>query len=183
MTIRRLLSSLLLISCLGGATAVTWLQLTYAQNNPELFYTFFGQKIKLTEQPDAIAVSFKKIRTRGKSLYLQLQEDLSGGGSTPGRRGRRETSSPSPNSAIEVKPLGDQYAIVQLASQDQRSQIAQQIRQQEYVEATLPILSRQASSKESSSAILLPNEILVSFAPNLSDDEIETVLNQLIYVA
>lgn len=179
MTIRRLLSSLLLISCLGGAQALTWkLQLAYAQNNPELFYTFFGQKIKLTEQPDAIAVSFKKIRTRGKPLYLQLQEDLASGGSTPGRGGRGAAPSSLPAEAIEVKPLGEQYAIVQLPSQDRKAQIAQQIRQQEYVEATLPILSRQASSKETPSTILLPNEILVSFAPNLSNEQIQKVLNQ-----
>ena len=148
MTIRRLLSALLLTGFLSGAALPWILKSAYAQNNPELFYTFFGQKIQLTEQPDAIAVSFKKIRTRGKPLYLQLQEDLAGGGSTPGRRGRGASSTPT--TAIEVKPLGEQYAIVQLPSPDQKSQIAQQIRQQEYVEATLPILSHQASSKESS---------------------------------
>lgn len=177
MTMRRLLSSLLLATFLGSSAAVYWmLKPAAAQNNQELFYTFFGKKIALTEQPDAIAVSFKKFRSRGKPLYLQLQDDLAGGSSTRGGRGAGSTS--AANSEIEVKSLGEQYAIVKLASSELKTQVTQKIRQQQYVESTLPILSRPASASSAPSSIILPNEILVSFAPNLSEGEINTLLNQ-----
>ncbi len=166
---KRLLSVLLIA---GGS--ISWmLPSATAQAEPELYYTFFGQKIKLVEQPDEIAVNFKKIRGRGKPLHLQLEADLSGKG-----RGRGSAST-AKRADVEVKPFGSQFAIVKLSSNTARTELVQKIQQQDYVQSTLPVLSRTlgaGSEKIAPSQIVLPNEILVSFTSNLAPDQINTIL-------
>ncbi|KST63862.1 S8 family peptidase [Mastigocoleus testarum] len=138
-------------------------------NNNQLFYIYKGQRIPLTQQKDAIAVEFKplpKTRTRGSSpdpLYLQLEKDLQTGTRTRG----------GGNPQIQVKPLGKNYALVTLTS-SQNFDIKKKIQNQNYVKASLPILSR----ADSQDTIVLPNEIIVNFEANISDRDKESILKQ-----
>ncbi|MCY6493859.1 S8 family peptidase [Leptolyngbya sp. GGD] len=171
---RRSLLLLLIVGVLGSnASWVT--RSARAQAKPELYYTFFGQKIALTEQTDAIAVNFKTFRGRGRSLHQQLEADLTGT-----RAGRsRGGGSTAQSSGIEVKSLGAQFAIVKLAANVSKPDILEKIQQQDYVQSTLPVLSRTPSPKSEPtqfSQIVLPNEIIVSFAANLAPDQISKIL-------
>jgi hypothetical protein len=78
----------------------------------DLYYTFYGKKIPLALKPDTIAVNFKSSGgTRdlnARPLHLQLQEALQGNSST------RSLSRSAPPLQAEVKPLGNDYAIIQL---------------------------------------------------------------------
>ncbi|NJK54323.1 MAG: hypothetical protein HC936_18935 [Leptolyngbyaceae cyanobacterium SU_3_3] len=111
---KRLLSSLCLTSCLLATSFpisllptrhAPHLQSAQAQTAPDLFYTFYGQRIPLSLRQDTIAVTFKPVSTRGGNtpLYLQLQQDLEG------RRNTRGTSSEKPLQ-VKVNPLGERYA-------------------------------------------------------------------------
>ncbi|MCF4967771.1 S8 family serine peptidase [Nostoc sp. CMAA1605] len=128
----------------------------------DLFYLYKGQRIPLNQRQDAIAVSFKKGRTRDISappLYLQLQQDL--------QLGSRSTTPP------RVSPLGEDYALVSLPK-DTPINIEQRIQKQAYVENTFPVLSRQTTKE----VIVLPNEIIVSFDPKLSQSQRQAILQQ-----
>jgi serine protease len=132
------------------------------QENDGLFYLYKGQRIPLNQREDAIAVSFKKSRTRNPSappLYLQLQQDL--------QSGLRTTTPP------RVSPLGENYAVVTIPK-DLPVNLQQRIQKQTYVENTLPVLSRQATKE----VIVLPNEIILSFDPQLSPTQRQTILDQ-----
>ncbi|MDJ0697237.1 S8 family serine peptidase [Mastigocoleus sp. MO_188.B34] len=142
---------------------------TVESDNEKLFYIYKGQRIPLTQQKDAIAVEFKplpKTRTRGSSpdpLYLQLEKDLQTGTRTRG----------GGNPQIQVKPLGKNYALVTLTS-NQNFDIKKKIQNQSYVKTSLPILSR----ADSQDTIVLPNEIIVKFEANISDRNKESILKQ-----
>ena len=142
---------------------------TVESKNNQLFYIYKGQRIPLTQQKDAIAVEFKplpKTRTRGSSpdpLYLQLEKDLQTGTRTRG----------GVNPQIQVKPLGKNYAVVTLTS-SQNFDIKKRIQNQNYVKASLPILSR----ADSQDTIVLPNEIIVNFEAKISDSDKESILKQ-----
>lgn len=134
--------------------------------NGDLFYLYQGQRIPLNQRQDAIAVSFKKVgRTRefgAPPLYLQLQKDLQGG--------IRAVTPP------KVTPLGENYALVSLP-QDIRNAgtvVQDRIQQQPYVQATLPVLSRSQRQE----IIVLPNEIIISFEPQLSQSQRQGILQQ-----
>lgn len=148
------------------------------QGSDELYYTYFDQKIPLTLRSDAIAVEFKPAgRTRSRSnqpLYLQLQQDLQKGGGT-------RSSTRDATLKVEVSPLGENYALVNLPSGTRSSPTAvqQRIQQQSYVEQTLPVLSRtntHSSPRNRPQVIVLPNEILVSFKPGLSESDKQSIL-------
>ncbi|AKG20680.1 S8 family peptidase [Calothrix sp. 336/3] len=135
-----------------------------SQNN-QLFYLYQGKPVPLTQQKDAIAVEFKPVsnaRNRGANpLYLQLEQDLAKGAGTRG------------GSQIQVKPLGGNYAVVALPAVNADA-IRQKIKNQSYVKTSLPVLSR-ASSQDT---IILPNEIIVSFQPNMGEKERASILKQ-----
>jgi len=137
------------------------------ESNNQLFYIYKGQRIPLTQQKDVVAVEFKtlpKTRTRSVSpLFLQLEKDLQTGTRT---RGAGNTSQ------VQVEPLGENYAVVTLPSNN--TNIQKKIQNQSYVKAALPVLSR-ANSQDT---IVLPNEIVLSFKPNISDSERESILKQ-----
>jgi hypothetical protein len=79
---------------------------------------------------------------------------------------------------VKVQPLGKRYALIQLpgGTRSQSSEaVKRQIYQQVYVESTLPVLSR---ADASSKLIVLPNEIVVSFKPELNDTQVRGLLNQ-----
>jgi serine protease len=135
-------------------------------NNNQLFYIYQGKPIPLTQQQDRIAVEFKAVaNTRSGSnnpLYLQLEQDLKAGA---GIRGG--------GSQVQVKPLGGNYAVVALPSGN-TDVIRNKIQNQSYVKASLPVLSR-ANQQDT---IVLPNEIIVSFQPNMGENEKKSALKQ-----
>ncbi|MGB3655151.1 MAG: S8 family serine peptidase, partial [Rivularia sp. (in: cyanobacteria)] len=142
-------------------------QTTETQTNNQLFYIYKGQRIPLTQQKDVVAVEFKALpKTRSRSvnpLYLQLEKDLQTGTST------RSIN----NSQVIVQPLGENYAVVTLPS-NSNTDIQQKIENQSYVKAALPVLSR----ADSQDTIVLPNEIVVNFKPNIDDRQKESILKQ-----
>ncbi len=145
-------------------------QTTETETNNQLFYIYKGQRIPLNQQKDAVAVQFKalpKTRTRGTNpnpLYLQLEKDLQTGTRTRGGGN---------NSQLQVQPLGENYAIVTLP-RNGSTDIQKKIENQSYVKASLPVLSR----ADSQDTIVLPNEIVVNFKPEVSDGEKESILKQ-----
>lgn len=132
-----------------------------------LFYTFYGQQIALIERSDQVAVEFKPATVftsdASEPAYLRLQRDLV------------ETTSFSQggNSAeVTVKPLGERYALVELPSTlDERW--AQRLNQS-YVQATLPVLSREDTAE----SIVVTQELVVSFEPDISDRAARSLLAQ-----
>ncbi|WP_414621531.1 S8 family peptidase [Calothrix sp. CCY 0018] len=142
-------------------------QITESNNN-ELFYIYKGQRVPLTEQKDAVAVEFKALpKTRSRSvnpLYLQLEQDLQTGTRTRGG-----------NSQVQVKPLGENYAVVTLASSNGNTDaIRNKIQNQSYVKTSLPVLSR-ANQQDT---IILSNEIIVNFQPDMKENEKVSILKQ-----
>lgn len=143
-------------------------------SEPEgLYYTFYDQRILLTERDDQIAVQFvEPDGTRGglesntEPAFLQLQRDLEGTtGST------REINRPGTPSALEISPLSDRYALITLPesstrSLEERSAIARQL-DKPYIANTLPVVTR-AGTDES---IVVTPEIVVSFEPGTTQAE------------
>ncbi len=160
------------------AIAQTPLQ-TQAQS--DLFYTFYGQQIPLSLRSNVVAVSFREsTRTRGSRtpLHVQLQQDLRNESRT--RSSTRSNNSETENTAeIDVQPLGDRHAIVTVPSGSRSlDSLDQQIRQQDYVEDTLPVLALQDVSNEETSNLVLPNEIILSFEPGLSNSQTQLLFNR-----
>lgn len=164
---KRITSGILLAICLGSglgmfSTLPQKSAIAQTQNDGDLFYIYQGQRIPLNQRQDAIAVSFKKTRTRDVNappLYLQLQQDL--------QIGIRFTTPP------KVSPLGENYAVVNLPTGTSEA-LQQRIQQQPYVQTTLPVLSRSQSQE----VIVLPNEIIISFDSQLSESQREAILQK-----
>ncbi|MBW4571973.1 MAG: hypothetical protein KME31_29430 [Tolypothrix carrinoi HA7290-LM1] len=72
--------------------------------------------------------------------------------------------------------MGANYALVSLPSgvRDVGSAIYSQIQQQPYVQTTLPVLSRSQRQE----VIVLPNEIIISFDPQLDSSQRQAILQQ-----
>ncbi|NEQ71139.1 MAG: S8 family serine peptidase [Symploca sp. SIO2D2] len=156
-------------------------QITQQEGEGELYYTYFDQKIPLTQQTNAIAVEFKpapRASTRSLSapqpLHLQLQQELQRG--SAGTRSLNSTA----GLKVEVSPLGENYALVNVlgSSRGASVNVAEQIKQKSYVETTLPVLSRSrtASPSPPEEVIVLPNEIMLSFEPGISDQKKQAIL-------
>lgn len=168
----RLISTVLIagsLSLAGGFTLerlASSVQAQTSENNSSLFYLYNGERIYLTERQDTIAVEFKPTtgtRGTGQPLYLQLQQAL--------QTGTRSSEPP-----VEVNPLGETHAIVRQATVGRglARTVANRIRQQPYVQTTLPVLQRE----EQDEAIVLPNEIILSFRPGLSQAQKQQILQQ-----
>lgn len=138
-----------------------------------LYYTYYGKKIPLTQKQGAIAVAFKTSKqagTRGKIVpsYLRLQESLRGAGV----RGKSLN--------VEVTPVGESYALVNIpqitrgGSTQVEERVKKQISRQSYVESTLPVVTR----SEQNQTIILPNQVIISFENNLSENEKQAILNK-----
>ena len=178
---KRLITALCLAGCvsiLPNATLLTHILTKPAQaastNESDLFYTFYGQKIPLTLKQDTIAVTFKSSggtrSLNARPLYQELQDALNGESHT------RSVASTPPLQA-EVKPLGDHRALIQLTAQTRSSDVLQRIQQQSYVDNTLPVLTRSTANSQHSESIVLPNEIILSFEPDLAQSQIQALLN------
>jgi len=159
-----------LLTLLGGQRQPANAQF---QPAPQAAYSFFGQQIPLTPQPNVIAVAFEpQTGTRGVGLssYAQLEADLRG--ESLGTRGGRSTS--PFRFDVRVSPLGDRYALVSV--EENASEVQQAIRQQRYVKTTLPVLT--VGSGADAAQVVLPNEVLLSLEPNLSGSEVQALLNR-----
>lgn len=182
---KRFLSSVCLTGYLLATASLTYaqtskptsprrIQLTQpAPASGDLYYTFYGQRIPLVLRQDTIAVAFKpQPKTRGlfRPLYQQLQQDLQSSTS--------RSLNANPSQVVEVKPLGDDYALVKLPSGTRSldSGVMQRVEQQPYVESTLPVLARKEGNQMRDETIVLPNEILVSFDRGLSKGQIQSLL-------
>jgi len=137
----------------------------------ELYYLYFGQKVPLTTRLDLLAVKRSeapKNQTRGGSLpfYLELQQELEGSAT------RGET--PLPNGIYQ--PLRENYTLIDLRNRSQpaRDQTKQKLQQSKTVAQVLTVLTRPGMDE----AIVIPNEIIVSFDTQLSQTQIEAILNQ-----
>lgn len=158
---KRLLAPLLALCFSAGLALALWHPTTaIAQTETtDLFYRFNGEPIPLVLQENAIAVAFQdqppsRFLT-STPLYQQLQEDLNAA-TTRGDR------------TITVQPVGSRYAIATLppGSRSGLGSLRPRLRLP-YVESTLAVLNRPGEPE----AILLPNEIIVSFAPDMSPVE------------
>lgn len=154
----------------------------------DLYYTFYGKKMPLVLKPGAIAVRFKPSSTgtrdpNARPLHLQLQDAFQG------NNDRRSLNRSTPSLAVEVSPLGEAYALIQLpdGSRDINAlnAVSDRIQQQSYIESTLPVLARKQGESQGElqgqpqdETIVLPNEILISFEPSFSDSQIQATLNR-----
>ena len=146
-------------------------------NSSQLEYEVLGQKIPLTVKKDTTAVVFKpqeRDRSSGaeQPYSIQLQEDLSDTvRSTNGTEERK--------SEVEITPLGQNYALVKLAVDDKDiSVIEANIRSKKYVQEVLPVLTLSSGDSGKTTDIILPNEIIISFDPQLSEAERKTILKE-----
>ncbi len=178
---KRLFTALCLAGCvsiLPNATLLTQIITQPVQaapaNESDLFYIFYGQKIPLALKQDTIAVTFKPTggtrAPNARPFYQQLQDALNGESHTRG-------ITSAPPLQVEVKPLGDRHALIQLAADIRSSDVLQRIQQQTYVDNTLPVLTRPTANNQHSASIVLPNEIILSFEPGLAQSQIQVLLN------
>lgn len=109
-----------------------------------LHYVYFGQKIPLKLRQDTIAAVGKppNQRSSSKPFYLELRQQLQGITRSGGTINAAD---------IEVKPLGEDYALVSLATtvQDRRSEFQKKIEELPSVEKTLPVLTRNEQPRKS----------------------------------
>ncbi|MCA1995020.1 MAG: S8 family serine peptidase [Coleofasciculus sp. S288] len=183
---KRLVSSIFLTGCLWGAATLSnypqpYQAMAQVPTSGELFYTFYGQKIPLNLRSDVIAVEFKPQPRNTRSLlspHVRLRQALEGGG------GGTRSVTRAPALDVEVNPLGDRYALVKLLSGalDNPDAVTQRIQQQSYVENTLPVLTRtttsEVSSGENTQTVILPNEIVLSFEPGVSNLQRQLLLSR-----
>jgi serine protease len=135
--------------------------------NSELFYLYKGEKIPLKSRPNEIAVAFKpqlgSSRTPGGEppLYQQLATSLNQG------------SVRGDGATIAVKPVGTNYAIVTVPSSSvDMTATVKQVQAKPYVSSSLPVLSR----ADQQDTIVLTNEIIVSFQPDMPESEQKGIL-------
>ncbi len=176
-----LITSLCLAGCVGLLPSAIFLMPTQnvvaqsATIDGDLYYTFYGQKIPLARKPNTIAVTFKSVGSSRsisfRPLHQQLQVALLGETNTRGG-----TSLPALQA--DVKPLGDRHALIQLADSTSSHDVIERIQKQGYVENTLPVLARSTGDQLREEAIVLPNEILLSFEAGLSQIQVQTLLNR-----
>lgn len=163
---KRLISSAsLAISLIFSATAPVALLLATssvrAAEDNDLYYNAGNQKISLSVRNDAIAVSMKQTRgTRSKSSLSLLQQDFGT------KRGGAVT---------QVQPLDTKYALLTTTNNTNGSEkLKQQVRTKPYITATLPVLRIAGKSN----SLVLPNEVIVSFKPGISEAQQQSILAQ-----
>jgi serine protease len=166
---KRLISSAsLAISLIFSATAPVALLLATGTARAEengLYYNFGNQKIQLSLRNDAIAVSMKQTRgTRSKSSISQLQQDFGT------KRGGAKSQS-----VTQIQPLDTKYALLTTTNDANGSEkLKQQVRTKPYITATLPVLRIAGKSN----SLVLPNEVIVSFKPGISEAQQQSILAQ-----
>ncbi|HBK66765.1 MAG TPA: hypothetical protein DD000_25545, partial [Cyanobacteria bacterium UBA11166] len=130
----------------------------------ELFYMYFQDQIPLELRDDAIAVSPKLPRNPTDTpFYLQIREDL--------QEGNHRCS----DLELNVKPVrGKDFALVSLVfpTLSRLERLRQCLDARKDVAEIFPILKRRNRDE----LILLPNEIIISFKPGLSQEDIRFFL-------
>jgi serine protease len=171
MPVKHMVSGIILSGLLWGEVSLpgspfTYVALAQTSSSDGLYYLYQGQRIPLTVREDAIAVEGKTTERSGGSFSLQLRQHL---------QGTRGTNTDSP-AEVEVDPLGETYALVGIpsAAQDNIDQLRTDIEQFEGTEAILPVLT----GSDDQATLVLPNEIVVSFESNLSENQIQAILEQ-----
>jgi len=177
---KRILSCLTLVSCLLATPALTTILLAgTSKSSPapkDLSYKFYNQRIVLSEKPNQLAVVFKPSaasRAIAEANYVSLDKILRGAGNT------RDLNAPA-DLKVDVKPLGSRYAVLTLPttrSLDFQQTLNQRL-QQSYVQTTLPVFQRKDASPNSNQTIILHDEMIVSFEPGTSKEDIATILNR-----
>jgi serine protease len=166
---RLIYSASLAISLIFSATAPVALLLATgsvrAAEDNGLYYNFGNQKIQLSVRTDAIAVSMKQTRgTRSKSSLSLLQQDFGT------KRGGAKSQS-----VTQVQPLDTKYALLTTINDANGSEkLKQQVRTKPYITATLPVLRIAGKSN----SLVLPNEVIVSFKPGISEAQQQSILAQ-----
>lgn len=190
---KRLAANLLITGLILGSTAIPALLIKpdsslQAQGTEELrpegnasasefSYRFYGQNIPLNLSEDQIAVEFKP-QTAGvrdpnyKPNYLKLEQALRSADTRTTTRG----SAPALKLNIEVQPLGSRYALVTLPKTRVRGfeDTLNERLAQPYVAGQLPVFHQ--SDREA--AIVLPNEIVISFEPGTSASRAKATLTR-----
>ncbi|MBE9078498.1 S8 family serine peptidase [Romeria aff. gracilis LEGE 07310] len=173
--------SLLTVGCLVGLIDLvrypldrTVAMAQTAADEGDLYYTFYDQRIPLVERTNQIAVEFSPnpSLTRGEQepAYLRLQRDLQA--ATQGTRGGLHDQ---PAAGVEVRPLGNRYALIELpeGTRSPAARLGPQL-EQPYIAATLPVLSR----PEAEDSIVVTPEIVVSFEPNTTEGQARSLIAQ-----
>ena len=184
---KRLIFALALLSCTLGSSAFSGARhRANAQLQPlsAYSYSFYGQSIPLFVNEDAIAVAFTDTvggtRGIGVTPYEQLQSDLDG---TPigGVRGSRPQA-PLTDIPVSLNPLGNRYALLNLSTDPSIQEIdidlIQKLQQRSYVQSTLPVLTLNSDDGGPTTQVILPNEMLISLDPDLSNSQVQTLLNR-----
>jgi serine protease len=168
---KRLISGLFLASTFWLAADTNAIRLSshlaFAQTaaTDSLFYRFYDRQIPLTVREKTIGVAFKSPEDSGSRsipAYLMLQRVLLQSSETRGI-----------DLDIQVQPLGENYASIELDDRSTVEEVSQLIRQQSYVETTLPVLT---VADNPNTEIVLPNEIVVSFESELSPEDRAAIL-------
>jgi serine protease len=173
--------SFALVVCLAASTPLSLVSIATASNaqtasnSNELYYSFGNQKISLSERKDSIAVALSTKRASGgKSSISKLQDDF---GSNFVTRG----SGTPKAGGTQIQSLSNNFALL-TALQDPTggSKLQQQAQKKSYVDSTLPVLKIAGKSN----SLILPNEMIVSFKPDISAAQQQEILaqNQLIIV-
>ena len=169
---KRLLSSISITLAISLAAAapisiITAINHAHAAEETGLYYNFGDQKISLSLRQDTIAVVMKKPRRGTKTPLALLRDDFS---DTPTRSTRGGAKS---SSTTQVQALGGRYAVL-TATNDAKGaeKLKEKAESKPYIEATLPVLKITGKS----TSLVLPNEIIVSFQPNVSSAEQASIL-------
>jgi serine protease len=147
------------------------------KGDQDLSYKFYDQRIQLVEKPNQVAIVFKaESRTRSfgePADHIKLQNVLRGEGDS-------RTLVKSDDLQVNVKPLGERYAVLTLPatrSLDYQQKLTERLGQS-YVQKTLPIFQRQDAGSNSNETIILNDEMILSFEPGSSKAQIDEILKR-----
>jgi serine protease len=137
----------------------------YAAEDDDLFYYFGNQKIPLAVQQNAVAVSLVPETpgapaNRSESSLSRLQQDF--GANVRGAN-------------TQIKPLSEKYVLLTSSgdANDGRD-LRRQAKTKSYIAATLPVLNIPGKSN----TLVLPNEVIISFKPDVSAAQQQSILAQ-----
>ncbi len=168
---KRLLSSvsltfILSLSAAAPIVSIATINQARAAEDSGLYYNFGDKKISLSVRNDTIAVVMKKPK-RGPSALSLLRNDFS---DTPTRSTRGGAKS---SSTTQIQALGGRYAVLTATNDAQGAEkLKEKAESKPYIEATLPVLKLAGKS----TSLVLPNEMIVSFQPNISSAERTAIL-------
>lgn len=162
-------ASLAISLIVSAATPISLLLATgtvYAAEDNSLYYNFGKQKISLYLKTDAIAVEMTKTRggdSKKLSPLSQLQRDFK-------TRGGNQSAS-----TTQIQPLNSKYALITTPNNARGGEnLKKEAETKTYITATLPVLKIAGKS----TSLVLPNEMIVSFKPGISDTERKAIFAQ-----